>query len=1063
MMTKRSNLLLVMIFLLVGTLSADWKLRNDDLSFYPEQEKILRLESDVNRDLVISLYRVNKPLDFIERHYPDQRGAPILFPENPALPQMENGWGKIYVRKYLDHLDPKVAKDAGGFTKVFSFSVLVGKKGADILLPIQDRGLYLLEVRGSESSSYHIVNITDFALFVKRDEERTLVYSVRRKDGMLVPNAKIRPEGFADLRTKEFPTSEKGLLFLPTPKFQKWGKIVGVWSNNYDVVPAQGGPVGGRRPFNLVSFPEKDAYILGESIQLYSYFYRLDEFKDYTEEKAEKYKVIFQGVTNIVDAGKQFFHKYPLQMPPGLEAGSHPVVVEYGGSSCTNLVAVYNDFPRKVHIDIKPAKPVFYKGEKIRIAATVRNAGGKRLRNPAVTCTLNYFDMQTGALLHIKRKKEARLWGKKYSFAKSSRFLEKRNYRVRVDISLRFADGYRMHSYKDFFILKAREDISIAPKKRIFTAGEEIGARVDLVRFDDILSKKKVEVQLLSRQGKEKVIQKLVLEQGTPSTNIAMTAMSPGPFSLRVRVVGSSADPQESDIWVLPLNGDIPLHGSMSSEMEIFSDKDTYSFGDIARILVVSRRKNINSLMTFEGNSVFYAHPMEFQNNYEVIDVPILDKNKPNSVVLIQSIISNRTLSYHKNVHVPYLSKNIVFSFSSKLTNRIRELKISSKNIWDRSVSTFSLLNVSPVVLPSALPQSSLFHQALYHDLYPSVVTFFPTTEISLIQGSRVYSQPIRPGSKEILASRMGMNYYGPEMEAKSNIISLNEDGLYEFDAMDLGVRSVTRDGKVATTNFPFTLDAPVITSLLLPEYVHPDDEPETTLFFRNRSDIRQKIRVKAEFRNDREFRYRTNTLLIPAGEEDQWKARIPRAQAGNEQTEVDIGILTHKKNLAISRALDVIPWPDDVRYSYKFKARKSYRRIGMNMFLVPQLSLPSGSFRAEETVLVTITLHWREGEMPDSSHVFIQDIVPSGFRVIGVPFRIGKIANDRPYTQTDDKVEFVLNTAELRETVRIYYLIKAETPGEYKSVEPLVYMGEFPFSSEKRPLAEKKGMRITF
>jgi uncharacterized protein YfaS (alpha-2-macroglobulin family) len=349
----------------------------------------------------------------------------------------------------------------------------------------------------------------------------------------------------------------------------------------------------------------------------------------------------------------------------------------------------------------------------------------------------------------------------------------------------------------------------------------------------------------------------------------------------------------------------------------------------------------------------------------------------------------------------------------------------------------------------------------LYHDLNPSVVTFFPLTRISLRQENGFSFHPLKPESRDILASRLGMNCYGPEQEVRSNLLLLDENSLFEFDALDLSVRGVTRDGKVATTNFLVTLDAPVVASLLLPEYLHPEDEPETCLFFRNRSDIRQKIRVRAEFRNDREFRYRTNTLLIPANEADQWRARIPTAEA--DQTAVDIDIMTHKKNIRISRTLDVIPWPNNVRYSYKFKAHKNYRRIWMDMFLVPRLSFPRGSFRAEETVLVTITLHWREGETPDSSHVFVQDIVPSGFRVIRVPFSIGKISANRPYTQTDDRVEFVLDTAELKKTVRIHYLLKAETPGDYKIAEPLVYMGEFPFSSEKRPLAGKKEVRVTF
>jgi|GEM_PF-4959526 len=1061
-MTHRFLFLLLMFFC-SSLIHADWNISNDSLSFYSDQDKYLEIRSTEPDNLVITLSKALKPLDFLDRYYPMYGEKEIVFPEDQSIPRSENGWSSRFVRKYVNHIDPKSARDAGGISEMFSFEIRTRKGTTKVLLPVREKGIYLMEIRNVKKSTYYIVNITDIALFVKRDEEQTLVYSVRRKDGLIVESVRIRPEGYNDPRNREFFTSEKGLLFLNTAKFQRYGKIVGIWSNNYDVVAAPVYAPAGRKKYKVISFPDKENYLLSDTINLFTYFFKLDEFKDYTEHMAETYTVIFNGLTNRFDAGKQFAHKSSWAIPTGTKAGTYPIITILGETGFTNHVSLYNDFPRKVFIAIKPSKPVYAHGQRIKIRTAIHNAGNSGLRHPAVKAVLSFYDMTTGELVREKKTKQIRLWGKHFAVSKSTRWLPRKNYRVRADISVQFADGYTLHSYKEFFVLRAKEDVSLSINKKIFLPNEIIPVAIQLKKYEDLLSYRKMEITVTSRQEKSRYHQKIILQSASSTTNIPVAINNPGPYTVNIRVLGAKDVKNSTDIWILPLNGDIPLEKDMTEEIRIFSDKEIYSFGDIARILVVTKRKAVNSLFTYEGNNIFFAHPLEFQNNYEVIDVPVLDKNKPNSLIVVQSIISNKSYIAYKNIHVPYLSKNIIFNISSILTNSTRNLSIATKNIWERSISTFSLLRVGPPDIPSISVPSAYFQNLFYQDIEPAVQTYFPSFQIRLKDKKTFYSYGIDTDEKSIYPYSSGEYIFEPTTEAPSNIIFLDEENLFEHDALRCQINSVTRDGKVSTTNTTIQLESPLTFSMLLPEYMHPGDEPEACIHINNISDIKQKVRFKAEFQSRSEFRYKTNTIELEPGGDGHWQAPMISPSSDVEQQKSQISVRTYRKSFNLTKNLDVFPWPGDVRFSPYFKAKKTYRRIGMDMFLISRVSSPVRHFKAEDSVLVTITLDWKEGTLPDSSQVYVQDIVPSGFKVVMLEYENRKRRVETTYNRIDDKVEFRINTGDLQKTTRIHYLLKAEIPGKYRIVEPLVYMGEFPYSSEKNPVKVKKELKISF
>ena len=1061
-MTKTSKLILFTILLISAHLSAAWRINEKVFTYYINQNKYIEIDSDKKEKALVVFYRSRKSTEFINHFFPFTDDLNTSFPENSPEIVSEHGWVTAYQKKYSSHPDLKTMKE-NDLYRYNSWEWVLQDKKSLYMIPIMENGVYLMEIRTSEQTRFFLVNISDLAILVKRDPTQTLIYSVNRKTGSIIPNVNIKPDFYKDSRNRQLTTGQNGLLFLDSKKFEKFGKISASYSNNNDFIDASHYEAVQKENFKVVAFPDKDIYFRNDTIKMDIFFYKKDEFQDFTADSAESYKIAFGAVTNTYDAKKSFLHEPEINISPRTKAGVYPLLVLYKDNVFTNWISIINEYSRRIFVDIDTSKSVYLLGERLHFFTKIYNAGGKSLKNIAVRHEVQFYDLLNGELVRKKRSGESRLLKKSYDFSLTTGELPPKSYRIRTGISIRFADGYTLHSYKDYFILKAKDEISLSTPKEIFLTDEAIDLKIDLKRYIDSTKKRKIDIVITDKQKQERSLLRKRIELNSSTTNIVLNMPRTGNFLITASVIGKGKVQDEKDIWIIPKQGDIPYENRTNEFVKIISDKDTYAFGDIARILIISKKKNINALFTYEGTEIFFAKPLEFQNNYEIIDLPIVEQNKPNSFIVIQAMISNNLLVSSKDIFVPYQSKNIMYNIDSFVTNSKRRIFTSTKNIWGRDISTFSTISILPTSVPVNRITSAYYQDLFYHRLQPIVQTYQPNFPKFDVYRKQVYRDSFDIQSKDLFPFVDVESLYSSIKEQKTNSLSINEYDYFGNSHLMMRINSCTRDGKLASTNYSVFLNTPIEYSFFLPEYLHYGDKAFFNVYMKNLGDIGQKTRIRTEFVGGDMMGYQTNTYMINSRSGISSISAIPMEPQVKDKIDFHFQGLTHKKNVNIHREIDLYPWPKNLQYSADFTAKKSYHKIYLNMFLFPQISFSRRQFKIEDTIMVTIKLNWKKNHLPESSYIYIRDIVPSGFMAARLDFDNKKNPVVIDYVKNEDYVEFKIDASKLTETIKINYLITARVAGKYAFIDPMISMNDLLLNSEKDPLKEKKTLSVDY
>ncbi len=208
---------------------------------------------------------------------------------------------------------------------------------------------------------------------------------------------------------------------------------------------------------------------------------------------------------------------------------------------------------------------------------------------------------------------------------------------------------------------KGKFYIGLAPQGRIAKAGEERGVDILTVDWDSApVAAGQLEVVFMEhrwynvRQQAENgvfywtwVVEDIPIYTTTVTTRADGKAIAtftpPSSGSYKIRATGKDARGNvirsSAYVWVWG-GGEAYWRQESNNRIDLITDKDTYTVGDVAEILIPSPYSGtVNALVTIERGRILETAVIELYSNSEVLRIPITEAHIPNifvSVVIVQ-------------------------------------------------------------------------------------------------------------------------------------------------------------------------------------------------------------------------------------------------------------------------------------------------------------------------------------------------------------------------------------------------------------------------------------------
>ena len=397
-------------------------------------------------------------------------------------------------------------------------------------------------------------------------------------------------------------------------------------------------------------------------------------------------------------------------------------------------------------------------------------------------------------------------------------------------------------------------------------------------------------------------------EQGTATA--AFTPKKAG--SYRVRAIGqdSHANQVRSSAYFWVWGGSEHVHWRRESNnrIELIADKDEYTIGDVAEILVPSPYTGtVQALVTVERGHIMEMEVHELQSNTEVLRVPITEEHMPNafvSVLIVQGMeeapdgLATFKMGLVK-LPVSVESRELNISLSPDKDVQAGEA------YGPRQTATYDVLVTDhqgePVEAELSLRLADLAVLSLADEPGPTLLETFwrdrglgVRTSLPLVVAMEPYNREIAPGVKGggggdgdgLLRSRFADTaFWDP-------VVRTDQDGRAQAEVQlpdnlttwRMQARGITADTRVGRAEMDIISTLDLLVRPVLPRFFVAGDEAEIATIVHNNSDEPLDVQVKFSTEGLALDGPTSAKIEIPAG--DQVKVTWPvKALPGDEVT----------------------------------------------------------------------------------------------------------------------------------------------------------------------------------
>ncbi len=777
-----------------------------DKSFGPGEQPYVNMEGPGERIYEFRIYKIKSPLGFfkdaVKERLVTEDNTEVF--SNPVSITM-NTWRafksdiraiarrefKSRVREKavksfnvnFDDLSVKDPESAPGYLRnhemIGSFSFPV--KGTSweyrrVPVPVDSNGVFLIEAVQGKNIGYTVIVKSNLNFVTKQSDNETLIFTARKDTGRPVAEASVSILSENGDTLFSAMTHKDGTLLYNKKTPAKTLIVIKSDDNEFAIsdpsyFSSSFYGSGGIRTF---LYTERPVYRPGDRV-----FFKgiVRDFKkdSYNTVSGSGKVEIFnpknektgEDIYVTVSGNGTFSGLADLPSEEYTSLGTYRIVFSFAGEKFSSEFGV--DAYRKPAylVKVTTPKPAYSKKDTIPVTINARYHYGEPVSEARVTYRVfrraKYDYSPVGALPFFEEASE--YLGLQGSSGANELVLEKtgelnnegnlefeikpenidRDYTYSIMASVTSSDS-AIDGSGSFSVNRSAFFIRVARESSVFSPGEAVKIKAELIPFDRTLGKaakeklisgRKIKVHILkrtfvmiSREAKREEV-----ELKTKSTDINGTA----DFSFELEKGGhyiayfEADDPYgdettaESPFWVSARNDSIQL---ASRTLSVSSSKDIYSPGEEADILIVSPVADGTVLLTIEGNYIYKYEAINIEGNSLRYKIKISDRLSPNFNVSVTQFANNEIFRNSIRIVAPPLNKFLQVKIKPKkeifTPGRQAELFLETMTRENRPVSAeVSVSVVDEAVYQIQENRNPSINVYFYHPRQNNVLTTY--------------------------------------------------------------------------------------------------------------------------------------------------------------------------------------------------------------------------------------------------------------------------------------------------------------------------------------------------
>ena len=974
----------IFIFCFITNISAQtFNFQKDTYVFYKNQNKFVKLISKNTKEVQIVLYAISKPSKFLQFFISQNYklnffSFPIWNTDDP-------------IKKWTQSASLEDSKFQGvKFKKKFFYSQKITHSKENLFLPIKKTGLYILVVTSKGKKAVALINVSDLYLSLHQDSEKIEMSLLNRETGkneqgkVILLGEVLQKKGMRNIKKTFLIEKNKIQLIKKRPNINFLDIIVQS-SNSFDYQHLSTINKQTTSPYKVLTLSDKNYYYKTNSITLYSFFYEKNKYGEYKGVSDDSYSLILNNKTNIYPIHDNFYQIVHLSTNFWKQAGSFPVITVFHDQCFTNNIIIINQNFKKEIVDIETKKQIYLSGEIIKGKIKIKNYGLNVLKNIG----LRYVFQVDNKII----KKTKFHYGRGiYTFSLNTKNLKSTHNIVYLLVQVKHADDKIINSSHKFYIYKNAESLNLTTDKQVFLEDEKISGQIKIKKFSDPFAEHKVKLSVHPYKNKTAFTQ-ILLSSKKETINFSFPLSFLGPLTLEAESLTTGIKTKKI-IWRASYSRDIHLGKYGFQNFQIIMDKPYYEPSDIARILVLSKYKNINALIEVKQNNIISSELIYFPFHSQLIDLPIAENYQPSINFFIQSVVSNKLISSEKKIIIPLNNKYIHYEIKKEDLKTNVIVKIIHKNNWDRPIQTIGLLSLQ----------------------YKN--SFFDNSNLNIF--NVFYKNKMMKQNSFPIDENHIFNFGGDTRKVwfynkTTNIINISKNQFNNKPFVVVQNYDLTKDAKIYSTNNKVLLGNSLENYILNPSSLFKEDNSTVSILIKNNDKVSKNYFIQVNQITSKKFIVLTNKEKILPQKfllfSDQLYISPP--------LQLDYSLITHENQhqkscsvLSRSELTNLIPSDIIIKKTYKKiylfgKGSKYY--------------ISSRKYQAESIVQVQIQIK----KLFSNNSAKLIDRLPSGFRFL-------RLANPNQGEYKANESTIIFHGPLTASKQKFIYYIKAEVPGRY-------------------------------
>ncbi len=778
-----------------------------------------------------------------------------------------------------------------------------------VKVPVNDRGVYLVEATNGSLRAYTIIVVTDLAIITKAAPGRLLSYVVDRQSGDPISGARLKV-WIDQQEVASGPSDAQGILDKQITEEKPENVAVLATHGDEFAINTPGAwnlGSGPDRSLRGYTYTDRPVYRPGDTVHFKTVIraenpggYTLPQDREVRLElrDPQTYQPIWNDTAKLNDYGTAHWE---YKIPADAHLGSYYLSMQMGERYVEGSSFSVQDYKKPEYaVKVTAQTPRVLQGQPIKATIDARYYFGEPVANAKVKWVVHTSPYYPGGRWASEdegmgetdeaQPEEGQYdqYGPGEQEQENSGVLDldgklqitipttinKDHQDLTYRIEARVTDagnreisgrGYAIATYGSFYL-------TAQPDAYVYSKGSTAKITVTAQDYDKkpIATAFKAEISGWNWEKRSGQVVSTAQGQTDAGGKGQIEFVVPDAGEFRVRIFGMTPEHREvQDSTFLWAPGESPWWtGPAREQIQIVADKKSYVPGDTAHVLIVTGKDPASVLVTAEGNGLYSAQVIKSAGGSITVDVPIKPEYAPNFYVAATFICGNKLYEGSKSLSVPptqhELKVDLTPSKSQYQPGETASYAIRATDASGKPVSAEFSLGVVDEAIYAIQPETVLpILKAFYGTVYSKVSTDTSLTYYFSGQAGKRAMQLATVRPHRSLAQLKPEKLVQPKVrkafpDTAYWIADVNTDSngqaTVKFDYPDAitswraTTRGVTQDTRVGSAVENTIVRKNIMVRLVVPRFFRRGDEIVLSTIVQNYLPTEKMARVSMEF-----------------------------------------------------------------------------------------------------------------------------------------------------------------------------------------------------------------------